>query len=319
VSESIVLDPAFTFASIEERLAALGFARDESVRPATPDVVPGEPELAAWTRGGERLTYTFNPVVSLRALAAHGLAAETIARLGERLPLLDTAAVGELLTADEPRRLLLGLFAARATNAGELALVVASLQAHPDRTISRAAESTLHALRAAGGRTSREQTLAVMQILCRRAIPVLAALVGPDGAAALEALRPRAGDEARVFHPAIAERVREAYDLLWRTPPQLDRLVSGDVTLRVDAAPAGMLQEENELSRRFPGGYHALAPYLLPDRVWFVWRYLRGGAESGMRYDGVVLLDDRWVWFPKPYRVVGEIVQLPGTQGRSLP
>lgn len=30
-----------------------------------------------------------------------------------------------------------------------------------------------------------------------------------------------------------------------------------------------------------------------------------------MRYDGVVLLEDRWVWFPKPYLVVGRIVQAP--------
>jgi hypothetical protein len=84
---------------------------------------------------------------------------------------------------------------------------------------------------------------------------------------------------------------------------------AGDLTLRVDAAPAGMLHEENELSRRFPGGYRALAPHLLSDRVWFVWRYVRGGAEAGMRYDGVVLLDDRWVWFPKPYLVVGEMLK----------
>src|SRR5262249_23908616 len=163
----------------------------------------------------------------------------------------------------------LGLFAARALAAGELALVVAPLQAHPDDTISRTAASTVMAMRSRGGATPREQTLAVMQILCRKAIPVLAALVRPDGLAALGAMRPRAGDFARVFEPGIATQVRDAYDVLWRTPPQLDRLASGQVELRVDAAPAGMLREENELSRRFPGGYLALAPYLVPDRVWF--------------------------------------------------
>jgi hypothetical protein len=57
VSQSVVVDPAFTFAS-------LGFARDRFVRPVTPDAIRHEPELAAWTRGGERLIYTFNPVVA---------------------------------------------------------------------------------------------------------------------------------------------------------------------------------------------------------------------------------------------------------------
>ena len=304
----LVLDPAFAFRELDARLASLGFTRDASVRPVTPDVIPGEPELAAWTHGRERLTYTFNPVVSLRALAANGLSTETVALLGGHLPLLDAAAIGQLLTESEPRRLLLGLFAARAMSAGELVLVVAPLQAHPDRTVSRAASSALQALQAAGGATARQQTITIMQILARKAVPVFAALVGPGGAAAVEAMRPHADDYARVFQTEIVERVRSAYEDVWRTPPELDQLVSGQVTLRVDAAPAGMLREENELSRHFPGGYHALAPYLLPDRVWFVWRYLAGSAEAGMRYDGVVLLDDRWVWFPKPYAVVGRFV-----------
>jgi hypothetical protein len=305
----LVLDPALAFGELEARLSALGFTRDSSVSAVTLPAIPDEPELAAWTRGGERLTYTFNPVVSLRAIAPVGISDRTRARLITGLPVLDLPSIGQLLTETEPRRILLGLYAARAAGAGELALVVASLQAHPDRTISRAAASTLEAVRSARGSTPREQTLAVMQVLCRRAIPVLAALLGPEGAARVEAMRPRPEDYARVFRADVVDRVRAAYENLWRTPPQLDRLVSGDVTLRVDAAPAGMLSDENELSRRFPGGYRAAAPYLLADRVWFVWRYLHGGAEAGMRYDGVVLLDDRWAWFPKPYVVLGELVQ----------
>jgi hypothetical protein len=59
-----------------------------------------------------------------------------------------------------------------------------------------------------------------------------------------------------------------------------------------------MLLEKNELSDRFPGGYRRVAPHLQPDRIWLVWRYLRRGATEGMRYDGLVQLDDRWVWFP---------------------
>lgn len=122
-------------------------------------------------------------------------------------------------------------------------------------------------------------------------------------------MRPRAEDFARVFRPEVAEAARAAYEKLWRSPPELDRLDSGQLTLRVDASPAGMLAEENELSNHFPGGYRALAPYLIPDRIWFVWRYVRVGEKSGMRYEGVVMLDDRWVWFPKPYRVIGELLE----------
>lgn len=307
--DQLVLDPAFTFAELHARLTGLGFARDPFVRPLTPDTVSGEPELAAWAHGDERLTYTFNPVVSLRVLAASQVAAATVALLAQRLPVLDAAAVGQFMTEPDPRRNLLGLFAARALGAGELVLVVAPLRAHPDRTISRAAAETLDALQAAGGASAREQTLAMMQILCRKALPVFAALLGPDGASRIEAMRPRAEDYARVFRADVVDAVRSAYEARWRTPPEFDALISGEVGLRVDAAPAGMFGEENELTRHFPGGYHAIASYLQPDRVWFVWRYLHGSAEAGMRYDGAVLLDDRWVWFPKPYVVLGEIAR----------
>jgi hypothetical protein len=157
-----------------------------------------------------------------------------------------------------------------------------------------------------------------MQVLAQRAIQPLSALVGPDGSGQLESMRPRAEDFARVFRPEISDAVRAAFEELWRDPPQMERLESGELTLRVDAAPAGMLGEENELSKHFPGGYRALAPYLMPDRIWFVWRYLSPGEGAGMRYDGVVLLDNRWVWFPKPYRVVGEILESRHKLGRSI-
>lgn len=314
-SFSLVLDPDFSFGSLDASLAALGFRRDPSVRPVTPDVIPGEPELAAWARvdGPERLTYTFNPVVSLRVIDATGLKAEAAAALALRLPVLDAGALVALLAETDSRRILLGLFAARALGARTLAPAVAPLAAHPDPTVRQAAQGTLTALQAAGGGDARQQALDVLRVLSEQAVPVLAALVGPEGPAALESLRPRAEDYALVFRGDVAEATRAAYERIWRSPPEMERLESGELVLRVDAAPAGMLREDNELSRRFPGGYRALAPYLQPHRIWFVWRYVRAGDEAGTRHDGVVRIDDRWAWFPKPYRVVGEILGRPAT------
>ena len=310
MSVSLVVEPGLKFDALNDRLATLGFARDVSVRPVTPDIVPGEPELAAWTRGkGERLTYTFNPVVSLRVIQCGGLSVEDAQSLGGQLPLLDSNAIGHLLSDKNSRHVLLGLMATRVLHAQELTPAVAPLAAHDEAVICRAAVATLETLAFGTGATARQKALAVLQVLCQRAIPRLAALVGPDGPRQLESMRPRAEDFARVFRAEIADAARAAFEQLWRNPPQMERLESGELTLRVDAAPAGMLLEENELSNHFPGGYRALAPYLVPDRIWFVWRYVRVGEQAGMRYDGVVMLDDRWVWLPKAYRVVGEILE----------
>jgi hypothetical protein len=301
---NLVLDPAFGFDALAATLGDLGWRRDDGVRAVTVDVIAGEPEVAGWTNdAGARLTYTFNPVVSLRVLTCDG--EQERAALATRLPLVDGAAIRRLLRDPDPRQVLLGLLAARALEARALADAIAPLARHPVEVVRRAAESALGAL---GGDGARQDTLAVMRALCEQAIPVLAALVGPDGPARVAALRPQPADYARVFTQEVAARAQVAYEALWVRPPEIDRLDVGQLKLQVDAAPAGMLREENELSRHFPGGYRALAPYLQPQRIWFVWRYLRTDAASGMRYDGLVHLEGRWVWFPKPYRVVGGLL-----------
>ena len=319
MNASVVVDPQFGFVPLDERLRSIVFARDPSVRPVTADIIPGEPELAAWTRDGrERLTYTFNPVVSLRVIEYSGVTAAAVETLTQALPVLDSRAVGQLLGEADSRRVLLGLLAARILRTQELAPVVVPLTLHREQVISRAAAETLEALAFGVGATARQKALAVMQALAQQAIQPLSALVGPDGRRQLESMRPRADDFERVFRPDIAGAVRTAFEELWREPPAMERLDSGEMTLRVDAAPAGMLGDDNELSKHFPGGYRALAPYLVPNRIWFVWRYIRPGDKSGMRYDGVVMLDDRWVWFPKAYRVLGGILESPHSRGRTI-
>jgi hypothetical protein len=73
-----------------------------------------------------------------------------------------------------------------------------------------------------------------------------------------------------------------------------------------------MLRSPNQLSRHFPGGYRAIAGYLRAERVWLCWRYAAHGAERGTLYDGLVQLEGRWLWCPKPYRVVGEVLRARG-------
>ena len=219
--------------------------------------------------------------------------------------MLTTADIIRLLDEGELHRVLLALLDAQSSGAKEVADVIAPLLTHPDPLIRRAAESIL--TRDESG--MRIQANAIVKALSELVMPVVAALVGPDGPAHVEALRPRDDDYSSVFDGAIVSPVRSAYEPLWRTTPKLERPVPGALTVRVDAAPAGMLREDNELSRRFPGGYRALAPHLRPEPIWFVWQYLRPGESAGMRYDGLVRLPDRWVWFPKPYRIVREILR----------
>ncbi|HUH02886.1 MAG TPA: hypothetical protein VML75_12900 [Kofleriaceae bacterium] len=124
-------------------------------------------------------------------------------------------------------------------------------------------------------------------------------------AALTEVLRPSPEDYARVFAPEAVETARAGFDLLWLQSPR-PKGKPGQTEVRVFAAPASLLTDDNELSRNFPGGYQRIADKLDPHRVWLAWKYLAPGSSTGMAYDGLVWLDDRFAWFPKPWRVLGD-------------
>jgi hypothetical protein len=126
---------------------------------------------------------------------------------------------------------------------------------------------------------------------------------GADLRSLSAALRPRPDDAAKAFVGAAAARVQAASDAAWASanPPILGpRPGQTDVTAVV--CPARMLGTEGPLTGDFPRAMHNLAPYLDPARVWGTLRFHRPGESRGMRYDGLVWIEDRWVWFPKAWR-----------------
>ena len=45
--------------------------------------------------------------------------------------------------------------------------------------------------------------------------------------------------------------------------------------------------------------------------VWAAWKYVVPGATSGLAYDGLVWCEDHWSWFPRPYRVLRDLLNEP--------
>lgn len=124
-----------------------------------------------------------------------------------------------------------------------------------------------------------------------------------EGLLLVSELRPRPEDYARVFAPAYVELARRAYDALFLAARPLERSPQQTV-LRLSMATAAELAEYGVETCEFPGGYREILGALLPESLWVHWKYVAPGSSSGMAYDGLTRLDDRWVWFPKPYRVL---------------
>jgi hypothetical protein len=114
-------------------------------------------------------------------------------------------------------------------------------------------------------------------------------------------LRPEVGDYERVFVEEAAAHARTSYESLWNASFTV-RVRPAQIELHVAAATVEELIEGTGAGLHFPGGYRDAARFFRPDHVWVCWELREPGAPAGMAFDGLVAIDDRWAWFPKPWR-----------------
>ncbi len=114
-------------------------------------------------------------------------------------------------------------------------------------------------------------------------------------------LAPAAADFERAFAGDCAAAARSGYEEAWSTPPVL-RAKPGETQVEVAVATPAILASEHLLAHLFPRGYKAIVDKLTPDSFWVAWRFRSADGSRSTRYDGLVWLGGRFVWFPKPYR-----------------
>jgi hypothetical protein len=111
--------------------------------------------------------------------------------------------------------------------------------------------------------------------------------------------RPKPEDYPRVFTDDVALGLKLVYDEMWEDPPDLFAR-PGQSVVRIQAAWSQAVAD----SADFPGGYSQVVQHLRPDVPWVCFTFTEPGEVIGMAYDGLVYLDGRWVWFPKPWRAL---------------
>lgn len=155
----------------------------------------------------------------------------------------------------------------------------------------------------AGARDARAEALALAEGLTPLVLPVLQAIAADATGEYIRTLMPRAGDYDLAFTGEAVAAARRFFADWWQ---QQGAGVTGiDPEARIEAhlCPAGLLGDDNPLSRPFPTGYRQIADWLEPHRVWVAWRYVAPGAAGGIAMNGLVWLDDHFAWFPKPWRL----------------
>jgi hypothetical protein len=129
---------------------------------------------------------------------------------------------------------------------------------------------------------------------------------GADHATLATQLRPRPEDYEAVFEAAYAGVAREAYERIWDEMNPVPRPNAGQRELLLAAASSDKIRDEGA-PRAFPGGFERVRHTMKPGRVWLCWKFVKQGERLGMAFDGLVRIDDHWAWFPKCWRVLGNI------------
>lgn len=119
----------------------------------------------------------------------------------------------------------------------------------------------------------------------------------------LLAMKPQEADYERVFRGKLLDGARALYGAMWGQPPPPLRGAPDQTRLWVRVAFADDFVAWNRRGAEFPGGYRKLALDLVPGVVWVAWKFVAPGETTGLSFDGIVRLDDRFVWFPQPWRL----------------
>ena len=133
---------------------------------------------------------------------------------------------------------------------------------------------------------------------------LLRVLIEPTQLAArtpfMKSLAPTAADYARVFVPAAVAKAQSYYEAMWRQPAQMVWDPYHTV-LRLHVALPEDFLSAHPRARGFPPGYFGIAGMLVPGIPWARIELLQAGHSYGISTDGLVWLEERLLWFPRPY------------------
>ncbi len=122
-----------------------------------------------------------------------------------------------------------------------------------------------------------------------------------DRVALTASLLPSPEDIRAVYDEPLASGLIAAYE--GRLVPGVEiGPGEGQSTLLTWAASTGELRAGGDAMRYFPMGYRDVAQYMKPGLTMLRFKFVRPGESSGMAYDGLVWVNGRWVWIPKPWR-----------------
>ncbi|MCA9188207.1 MAG: hypothetical protein KDA99_21415 [Planctomycetales bacterium] len=117
-------------------------------------------------------------------------------------------------------------------------------------------------------------------------------------------LKPTSSACAALLDAATANAATAAYEEMFGDPSTEVTPRESQTVVRLRRITTDDLIANAPAAKEFPGGYAQVAPHLKPGFVIYQFSFLEPGAEYGLRFDGLVKIEDQWYLFPKLWRAV---------------
>ena len=117
------------------------------------------------------------------------------------------------------------------------------------------------------------------------------------------AILPTEAEVHMVYKDPLASRMAEGYAKALTTGIKFGPKPGQDALLLVYATTA-QLQRGDAVLREFPGGYKNVVQFFKRNVPIVRFKFVKQGETTGMAFDGLIYVNDRWVIMPKPWRAL---------------
>lgn len=114
-------------------------------------------------------------------------------------------------------------------------------------------------------------------------------------------LKPTDADIRAVYAEPLASKLIAGYAGMYQAGAAIGPK-PGQTQLLYVQTTTGALKSGAPVAAEFPGGYKEVTKYILKDVPIVRFKFVAPGETLGMAYDGLIHVNGRWVYMPKPWR-----------------
>ncbi len=135
---------------------------------------------------------------------------------------------------------------------------------------------------------------------------LLAQFVAPnaDHLALTRSLRPTSADYKTMFDAKTASKIEAAQAKDWDSNKAVIKPKAAQTEIKVWSATGADLAKGTGNAKEFPAGYKKVAKHLAPSVLFFRFKFVEPGKDTGTAYDGLAFVNGHWAIAPKPWRAM---------------